>query len=170
VRARQARSRITIGCVVIVALASGCTKANPAAPSAASSVAGSTDVTADVAFCVDEVNRLRGTLGLSALRHSDAVDGFATEASRVDGEAHQAHKYFYDTNGGSGLSLAENEILWWPAAIFSSTQAIIAKGLAMEFAEGPGGDHYDNMTNAYAEIGCGISLRNGEVTVTQDFR
>ena len=30
--------------------------------------------------------------------------------------------------------------------------------------------HFDNMTGNYTEIGCGISVSNGEVTVTQDFR
>jgi hypothetical protein len=40
----------------------------------------------------------------------------------------------------------------------------------MMWAEGPGGGHYENMIGDYRQVSCGISIVNGEVTVTQDFR
>jgi hypothetical protein len=40
----------------------------------------------------------------------------------------------------------------------------------MQWAEGPGGGHYDNMIHGHTEMACGIAVINGEVTVTQDFR
>ena len=116
------------------------------------------------------MNRLRATVGAAPLRRSDAVEAFSTEASRVDGTSHTLHKYFLDTSGGGGLSAAENEIPWWTLSQWGTVHAVISKGMALEWAEGPGGSHYDNMTGAYTEAACGITVVNGEVTVTQDLR
>jgi hypothetical protein len=156
--------------IVFGTLVTGCTRtpASPTAPSQGSISA--SDQTADTAFCVDEINRFRSTIGAPPLTQSSAIEAFSTEASRVDGAAHQAHKYFRDTNGGNGVSLAENEIPWWLLSQFSSTRAVITKGLEMEWAEGPGGGHYDTMSGKYTEVACGISITSGEITVTQDFR
>jgi hypothetical protein len=48
-------------------------------------------------------------------------------------------------------------------------RTIVQQGLAQEWAEGPGGSHYENMRGNFSEVACGISINNGEVTVTQDF-
>ena len=140
---------------------------NPFTPSTVS--AGSTDLVADAGYCVDEINRLRSTVGAQALSSSDDVQAFSNEAARVDGDAHEVHKYFRET-GGNGVSRAENEIPWWSLGQWGSVRAIIKQGLAKEWAEGPGGGHYDNMTAGYQVVACGISIKNGEVTITQDFR
>lgn len=140
---------------------------NPFAPSTSS--VGSTDLVADASFCVDEINRYRSSVGVAKLAPSDDVQTFSNEAARVDGEAHEAHKYFRET-GGNGVSRAENEIPWWSLSQWGSVRTIVKQGLAKEWAEGPGGGHYENMTGDYRVVACGISIKNGEVTITQDFR
>jgi hypothetical protein len=35
---------------------------------------------------------------------------------------------------------------------------------------GPSVEHYDIMSGAFTEIGCGIYASGGEITVAQDFR
>jgi hypothetical protein len=95
---------------------------------------------------------------------------FSVEAARVDGEHHEAHRYFRATNGGNGTAMAENEIPWWTLSRYGSVRTVIREGLAMMWAEGPGGGHYENMVADYRAVSCGISIANGEVTVTQDFR
>ena len=158
----------------MVALANvGCGKmGNPAAPSdpgAPGASSGALTLT-DAAFCVDEVNRFRATVGASPLTASNQIGEFSAEAARVDGAAHETHRHFRQTNGGHGMAKAENEIPWWTLSRYGSVRAIIREGLALEWAEGPGGSHYENMTGPYSEIACGINIQNGEVTITQDFR
>lgn len=142
---------------------------NPFAP-APSTTPGSTDLSAEAAYCVDEINRLRATVGASPLLRDETVEAFSFEAARVDGGAHEVHKYFRETVGGNGVARAENEIPWWSLSDWGSVRMIVKRGLAQEWAEGPGGGHYDNMTGAYSAVACGISVNNGEVTITQDFR
>jgi len=143
----------------------------PSGTSGASSAAttGTPGSATDAAFCISEINRLRGTIGLPALVTADDLTSFSNQAALVYGQAHQYHKYFLDTNG-AGVSMAQNEIPWWVLSDWGSVHAVIAKGLAMMWAEGPGGGHYDNMTGNYSQAACGIAINNGEVTVTQDFR
>jgi uncharacterized protein YkwD len=128
------------------------------------------DISAETAFCADEVNRLRATVGRAPLVRSDKLDAYSAAAAAADGQSHDAHKYYRETGAGGGLVAAENEIPWWNLASFGSVHAIIQQGLAMQWAEGPGGGHYDNMTGPYTEIGCGVASINNEITVTQDFR
>jgi uncharacterized protein YkwD len=141
---------------------------SPTAPDPSSN--GTLDVQADAAFCVEQVNGLRASVGAPALVQSDDMAAFSTEAARVDGEAHEAHKYFRETNGGNGAAMAENEIPWWTLGRYGSVREIVRQGLAIEWAEGPGGGHYENITGRYSQMSCGISIANGEVTVSQDFR
>jgi len=148
----------TIGSLV------ACQKSNPAAPDA-----GPPDVSGSLGFCVSEINRFRATLSLPPLSQSDRIADFSNEAARIDGEAHEIHRYFRDTNGGSGTVRAENEIPWWNLNNWGSVRAVVQQGLAQEWAEGPGGSHYENIRGTYNEVACGISINDGEVTVTQDF-
>ena len=127
-------------------------------------------IAAAVTACVDQVNALRASVGDPPLTRSDRIDAFSAEAAKVDGEAHQAHKHFLATNGGHGTALAENVIPWWKLSDYGSIQTVVRKGLTMMWEEGPGGDHYVNMRGKYREMGCGIAVLNGEVTVSQDFR
>ena len=66
--------------------------------------------------------------------------------------------------------MAQNEIPWWKLSQWGSVREVVRKGLAMQWAEGSGGGHYDNMLRDHTEVGCGIAVINDEVTVTQDFR
>ena len=153
----------------LAALASGCEGMhNPFAP--APSTPSVADLHADAGFCVDEINRLRGTVGAAPLLRDESVEAFSNDAARVDGDAHEVHKYFRETVGGNGMSRAENEIPWWNLYDWGSVRTIVKRGLAIEWAEGPGGGHYENMTGGYTSVACGISIKNGEVTITQDFR
>ena len=148
--------------------AGGC--AMPGGPVSPESVAIDAGTLADsTAFCVEEVNRYRASVGAAALTRSSRIDQFSTDAAQVDGEAHEAHAYFYRTSGGNGTARAENMIPWWKASQYGSVRAIVKKGLATMWAQGPGGAHYENMKGNYSEMGCGIFISNGEVTVSQDF-
>jgi hypothetical protein len=161
-----------VALLVVPVLAVGCVKvANPSSPDRVVSIPDSGTLVVAQGFCVDEVNRLRATAGLRSLSHSSGIDAFSTTAAQTDGEAHQAHMYFHQTNGGNGVALAENMIPWWKETDHGSVQTIISQGLAMMWAEGPGGSHYNNMTGTFSEVGCGVFVSPaGEVTVSQDFR
>jgi hypothetical protein len=152
-----------------VALASGGCAAggSPTSPSAA----GDPDVlAAATSACIAQVNQLRASVGDPPLARSDRIVQFSTEAAHVDGEAHQVHKYFTETNGGNGVAMAENMIPWWKVSQWGSVDAIVRKGIDQMWAEGATGYHYINMRGRYSEMGCGIAVINGEVTVSQDFR
>jgi uncharacterized protein YkwD len=127
-------------------------------------------IAAAAAACVDQTNQLRASVGEPPLARSSRIDAFSTEAAQVDGEAHQAHKHFIATNGGYGTALAENVIPWWKVSDYGSIQNVVRKGLTMMWEEGPSGYHYVNMRGRYTQMGCGIAVINGEVTVSQDFR
>ncbi len=145
--------------------------ATPGAPMAPEAVVTNGGTLADsTAFCIAEINRLRATVGQPALARSSRIDSFSADAAHVDGEAHQAHTYFLQTNGGNGTAKAENVIPWWKASQYGSVHAIIQNGLATMWAEGPGGAHYENIKGAFTEMGCGVFVSNDEVTVSQDFR
>jgi hypothetical protein len=122
----------------------------------------------DLQFCVDQTNMYRAMVMKPALSRSSALDAYAAQGAMIDGTAHVAHKHFTDTSGG-GISFAENEIPWWSMAQNGSIHDIIAAGLQLMWNEGPGGGHYDNMTGAYTQLGCGIFVNGDEVTVTQDY-
>jgi uncharacterized protein YkwD len=145
----------------------GCTAAgNPFSPGTSEAL----DLESEVAFCIDEVNRFRSTMGLRALARSGQIDTFSTEAARVDTEAREPHKYFRQTDGGGGTSRAQNVVPWWQLSNYGSVRKVTREGLAMMWAEGPGGGHYETMKGNFSEIGCGFFVENGVVTVTQDFR
>jgi hypothetical protein len=169
---RLPRIVLTTPVAVLLALsAAGCEGLVPATPSSPSAVGPSaTEIATEQAACVDEVNRLRMAAGKTPLNWSQDIQAFSNEAARVDGEAHEAHKYFKATNGGNGAARAENLIPWWKLSQWGSVRKVIKEGLAMMNAEGSGGGHFDNMFNNYTEVACGIAVINGEVTVTQDFR
>ncbi len=155
--------------VCVAAGAAGCTTAgNPVQPG--SVPIDPSAVAAATTLCIDEVNRLRASVGDPALARSGGIDAFSAEAARVDGTAHQVHKYFLDTNGGNGTSVAENVIPWWKVSDYGSVETIVRKGVAMMWAEGESGYHYVNIRGRYTQMGCGIAILDGEVTVSQDFK
>ncbi len=127
------------------------------------------DLQAEQGFCVSAINQYRATLSLPPLNASQSVLSFSNDAARIDGEVHEVHHYFLETHGGGGVAHAENEIPWWNLNSWGSVHAVIDHGLSQQWAEGPGGLHYENMIAGYSDVACGISINNGEVTVTQDF-
>jgi uncharacterized protein YkwD len=128
-----------------------------------------TATTADLAFCVSEVNRYRAMAGVPALTQSSTIEAYAAEGAQQDGTAHAAHQHV--TQSPPTRTWGENEIIWWPIVIHESIQAVIKAGFAQMWAEGPNGDHYQNIVSTrYTETGCGVYVANGEITVTQDFQ
>lgn len=162
------RFRDRLWVVSLIAVAATSCAREAASPSAPSSPPAATDLSlsADLSYCADEVNRYRATVGRPPLAVSSSLEAFAAEAAHVDGLAHQAHHFFAMTNGG-GTSSAENEILWW---VGFGVQSVIQQGLEQMWESGPAGEHYDIMTGAFSQIGCGIFVNGSEVTVAQDFR
>jgi len=126
----------------------------------------SVNLSASLSYCADEVNRYRASVGKPPLLRSAELEGVAAQAARNDGLSHQAHHWFATTHGG-GLSVAENEILWWQGF---GVRSVIEQGLQQMWESGPRGEHYDIMVGAFTQIGCGIFVNGSEVTVAQDFR
>jgi hypothetical protein len=161
--------RLAAICVVLGTLTScGREASAPSSPSSPSSppAAITLSVSANLSYCADEVNRYRASVGRPPLARSADLEAFAAQAAREDGLAHQAHQFFATTNG-EGMSAAENEILWWEGF---GVRSVIQQGLEQMWQGGPTGEHYDIMTGAFSQIGCGIFVNGSEVTVAQDFR
>jgi uncharacterized protein YkwD len=135
---------------------------NPEAPPTAS-----TNLESELTFCVTETNRYRATLGRAALTRSSALEAYAAVGAREDGLAHAGHQHFRSTNGG-GIASAENEVPWWTSS--NSVHGVVQQGLALMWAEGPGGAHYENMRGPFTQLGCGVFVNGNEITVVQDFR
>ena len=163
----QERSVFGPGCALIclvAGLATACGRESPSAPSL--SAGSSVNLSANLSYCADEVNRYRASVGLSTLTRSADLEAFAAQAAKADGLSHQAHHWF-TTTGGGGMSAAENEILWWQGY---GVRSVIQQGLQQMWQGGPAGEHYDIMVGPYSQIGCGIFVNGSEVTVAQDFR
>jgi hypothetical protein len=139
-----------------------CERASLSGPSSTRTV----NIPAELAYCADQVNRYRVSIGRAPLSRSQRLEDFAAQAARDDGLAHLAHHLFTMTNGG-GMAMAETEILWWRG---HAVRTVIQQGLEQMWQAGPSGEHYDIIAGPYAEIGCGIFVNGSEVTVAQDFR
>jgi uncharacterized protein YkwD len=123
----------------------------------------------DLDLCVHETNRYRAKLGLPALTRAKDLEACAAEGARSDHASGQPHGHFVGTQG-CGIAFAENEIPKWPMDYAGSVSNTIRKGIADMWAEGPGGGHYENIRGNYTELGCGIFVQGGAVTVVQDYR
>jgi hypothetical protein len=108
-------------------------------------------------------------VGVGGLQQTTAIEAFAATGAQVDGTAHAPHSHFNSTNGG-GVATAENEIPWWPLASFRTVQEVMRQGLAQMWAEGPSGGHYQHIAGPFSQMGCGVFINNGEITVVQNFR
>lgn len=159
------RALFTLCFLVVV----GCSKTPTTPTGTGSSGGGNSASSADLQFCVDETNRYRAMRSRPALSRSSALESFAADAARNDGQSKVGHQHFQRTNGG-GLSRAENELPWWPMNRFADVRDVMRQGIAGFYSEGPGGGHFENMTGTYTQLGCGVYLANGEITVTQEFR
>ncbi|MEQ1910835.1 MAG: CAP domain-containing protein [Vicinamibacterales bacterium] len=169
---RRSLALSLLGLVGILSGSCSSMATSPTGPSATQSAIpgattdGATGTTTELAFCADEINRYRVSVGLPPLARSQPLEAFASAAAEKDAGVRIAHQHFRDTNGG-GVSHAETEILWWKG---QPVRDVVQKGLAQMWRVGPGGEHYDIITGPYTQVGCGLFISNNEVTVAQDFR
>ena len=150
---------------LVAGLAISCGRGSPSSPS--QSAGTSVNLSANLSYCVDEVNRYRATAGRPPLARSAELDAYAAQAAQNDGLSHQPHHWFNTTHGGGGMSAAENEILWWQGF---GVRSVIEQGLQQMWNGRPNGEHYDIMVGSFTQVGCGIFVNGSEVTVAQDFR
>jgi hypothetical protein len=120
-------------------------------------------------LCVERTNEYRATKALAPLRQSPRLEAYAAKAARHDGLAHRPHAYFDKTDGGK-IAMAENLVPWWSLARRGTVRRIVLDGLEFMWAEGPSGAHARNMAGPYTELGCGIFVKDDEVTIVQAFR
>ena len=113
--------------------------------------------------CVDTINNYRKTLGLPALARWTTEETCADGEAQNDGTKNVAHGAFPSCG-----EFGQNECPGWPGA----PAAMIPQCLAAMWAEGPGGGHYQNMTNTtWTKVSCGFyTLPSGAVWAVQDFR
>lgn len=131
-----------------------------------STAANAASLVNDLAFCVAETNRYRGTVGLAPLAQSLALEEFATAAAEHDANVRTAHQWFGLTRGG-GVSRSEIETLWWKD---QAVRDVVKGGLGQMWRGGPGSTHYDIIAGNFTETGCGVYVNAGEVTIAQEFR
>ena len=154
---------------LIAALLSGCGTSTPSGPSGTATmgpVAATGATAADLAFCVTETNRYRAMVPVSPVTVSAALEAFAAEGARIDAQSSTPHAHFNDT---PNVARAENEVHRVRLATFGTVRDAIEQTLASYWNEGPSGGHYKNLTGPYSLIGCGVTIRNGELTFVQDF-
>lgn len=170
--------------VVLTLAAAACSKDTPTEPTgqggtpsttttttAAPTVPNGTNHPADIARCAEFNNAYRATVGARALDRSPRLEQFGAAAAESDGRSGVPHAHFRATNGGGGVSSAENMLLRVSVLSFGSIEQVLRTGLAEMWREGPGGGHHDNMRNTrWSEIGCGIFVDNGRVTINVEFR
>ena len=160
-----------VGVFLLLTATAGCGFASSqSSPSATVSSGDSTHFTAELSFCVEEVNRLRASAGKPVLVRSGALEKYAATAVETDALSRKPHTHALATNFGNGTARAETEALFWLLSSLKSVKAVVEKSLAQMWQEGPGGDHYDIMVDAYHEIGCGVFVQGDEVGVLEAFR
>ena len=121
---------------------------------------------ADLAFCVQEVNRYRATVGAGPLSQQAALEATAAQAAQSDHQSGEAHGWVR-RNGGP----AENQAPRWSrASSGGNAQTFISRALQLMWAEGPGGGHYENMRGRFAATGCAIYSDTATATFVQHFR
>ena len=124
----------------------------------------------DLTFCVDEVNRYRKKAGRPPLQRSADLETFAAEGAASDARTRKPHQHFGRVPYPRPFSeMGENVIPWWPVKQYGSVREVIRAGTSGMWDEGPGGGHYENLVGSFTQIGCGIHVAGGEVTIVQDF-
>jgi uncharacterized protein YkwD len=159
---------IWVGAVLVVAGGAGTPARASAEPAEAK--AAKPSFADDLAFCVDEINRYRKKAGKAPLQRSAELEAFAAEGAAYDARIRKPHEHFGRVPYPHGYSeMGENVIPWWPAKQYGSVKDVIRAGTQGMWSEGPGGGHYENLVGNFMQVGCGIHVANGEITVTQDF-
>jgi hypothetical protein len=170
---RESMKRAALVVFLIISM-SGCGGSSPGTSSDTITSAGGTTLptaatATDLAFCVSETNRYRAFAGKSALSQSAALESYAATGAQVDANARVPHSHFQSTNGGS-VALAENELLATALNLFGTVQETMRQSIAAFYAEGPSGGHYQNLEGPYTQVGCGVFIASGLITLVQDFR
>ena len=124
--------------------------------------AGSSSSTAE-GLCVNTINDYRASVGVPALARWYSAEPCVDDQAYSDSQSGQAHGAF-----GQCGEWAQNECPGWP----SPPEGMIEDCLAMMWAEGPGGGHYENMKNEDSTmVACGFyDTGNQGVWAVQDFR
>lgn len=119
-------------------------------------------------ICVDKINALRATLGLSPYARWSDGEACVNEEAQTDYENNQPHSGF-----GHCKEFAQNECPSWP----SPPEGMISGCLQMMWNEGPGDPkqghgHYVNMSSTqYTRVACGFyTTPEGKVWAAQDFK
>ena len=160
--ARMTRGLSTAASLLLVGLfVSAC-----AVPTTSPSTPDTATLGASLQLCTDEINRYRASVGLAPLSRSSSLEQFAADAAQHDAAAGVPHTLFRQTNGG-GVAMAETELLLWPNR---AVQDVIKLGLSEMWKQGPAGEHYDILAGPYTQVGCGVFVSNGVVSVTQDYK
>lgn len=122
-------------------------------------------------ICLDTINACRKSLGLSPVVWSKSLEAFADEGARYDAGTNVAHSHFSKFSTRAVPADAENLVPNWPLKNYKTVTAIVQKGTALMWAEGPGGGHYENIKGNQTQVGCGIYVTPaGNVWMTQDFK
>jgi hypothetical protein len=97
-----------------------------------------------------------------------ALTRWSSAEACVDGQAQSdyEHNTAHYAFGQCG-EWAQDECPGWPGP----PEQLIVDCLAMMWAEGPGGGHYENMRGNYGQVACGFyQTPNGSWWATQDFQ
>jgi len=137
-----------------------------AVPATGPSIPDTATIGASLQLCSDEINRYRASAGLPALSRSASLEQFAADAAQHDTAAGVPHALFRQTNGG-GVAMAETELLLWSNR---AVQDVIKLGLSEMWNQGPAGEHYSILAGPYTQVGCGVFVSGGVVSVTQDYK
>ena len=122
----------------------------------------------DLAFCVSETNRYRAMVGAAPLQAMPDLETYTAQAAKADAESRIPHSYFSDHEPEAPA--AENEEQFLLGSVGHTAHDLISQALATFFAQGPGGDHYDNLVGPYRQLGCGTYAGGSLYVVVQDFR
>jgi len=156
--------------VITGLVVSACGPAFPNAPSTSTSSSSNLTATAaDLAFCVADINGYRAQANRPALAESIALETFAAAGAQTDAASGVPHTHFTASNG-AGIATAENEFLTADRQLFPTIQNAMHGANALFWAEGPTGSHYQTLVGPYTQVGCGVFVANGTVTVVQDYR
>ncbi|MBS2017540.1 MAG: hypothetical protein JST00_31955 [Deltaproteobacteria bacterium] len=114
--------------------------------------------------CVDRINAYRARVGAAPVSRDPSQEPCADGESRDDARSNRAHGTF-----GRCGERAQNACPNYPGR---STEEVLSKCLQQMFDEGPGGGHYDNMTNPkYTRAFCGFeAMGGGRIWTVQNFR
>ena len=125
---------------------------------------------ADLAFCVEVTNRYRASVRAAPLGQSPEAEAYAAASAREDHVRRRAHHRSSGRNRAPG-SFAENEALRWTfQQAGGSGRTFIERALAMMWAEGGGGGHYENLRGPWHVLGCALYADKSTITLAQHFR